>query len=324
MTFPLTRLRRLRQSSSIRALVRETSLSPESFVLPLFVRSGEKIREPVKSMPGLYRFSADQIIEQCRIAMDAGIRAVLLFGIPDYKDERGSSGYDKSGVVQRAVAAIKKQLPGMIVITDVCNCEYTSHGHCGPLVEGKVDNDSAVEILSRQALSHVEAGCDMVAPSDMMDGRVGIIRNCLDCNGHTEIPIMSYSAKYASAFYGPFRDAVCTSLAHGDRSTYQMDSANGREAMREAALDLHEGADIIMIKPALAYLDIIRRVREGFDAPVAAYSVSGEYSMIKAAAQNGWLDEHKAMMEVLTSIKRAGADIIITYYAIEAAKILNS
>jgi len=274
-------------------------------------------------MPGVCQLSIDNLVEECGKASDEGIPAVLLFGIPEKKDEEGRIGYDPDGIVQRAIRAIKKNVEGMYVITDVCNCEYTTHGHCGPVVNGSVDNDRTIEILARQALSHARAGCDMVAPSDMMDGRVGRIREELDTKGFNELPIMSYAVKYASSFYGPFRDAAGSAPQFGDRRGYQMDPSNADEAIREAELDIEEGADIIMVKPALAYLDVIRRVKDTFPVPLAAYNVSGEYSMVKAASQLGWIDGERMMMEVLTSIRRAGADMILTYHALDAARYLN-
>jgi len=274
-------------------------------------------------MPGVCQLSIDNLVEECGKASDEGITAVLLFGIPEKKDEEGRIGYDPDGIVQRAIRAIKKNVEGMYVITDVCNCEYTTHGHCGPVVNGSVDNDRTIEILARQALSHARAGCDMVAPSDMMDGRVGRIREELDTKGFNELPIMSYAVKYASSFYGPFRDAAGSAPQFGDRRGYQMDPSNADEAIREAELDIEEGADIIMVKPALAYLDVIRRVKDTFPVPLAAYNVSGEYSMVKAASQLGWIDGERMMMEVLTSIRRAGADMILTYHALDAARYLN-
>lgn len=306
-------------------MVRETMLSVNDLVYPLFVTEGEGIRNEIPSMPGIHRLSIDNLIMEAAEAKAFGIPAVILFGIPDEKkkDEKGSEAYNPDGIVQRAVKALKKEAKDIIVITDVCIDEFTSHGHCG-LVDGeKILNDPTLEVLAEMALTHVQAGADMVAPSDMMDGRVGAIRDALDEEGFSDIPIMSYSAKYASSFYGPFRDAAASEPKFGDRRSYQMDPANRREALKEVALDIEEGADIVMVKPALAYLDIISDIRDNFDVPVAAYNVSGEYSMIKAAAQKGWIDGQGVMMEVLTSIKRAGADIILTYFAKEAAGILN-
>jgi porphobilinogen synthase len=322
MTFPRVRMRRLRQNAVIRNLVRETRLSVDNFILPLFVCHGTKVRRPVASMPGVYQMSIDEAVRECGRAADAGISAVLLFGIPDSKDDEGKIGCASDGIVQRAVRSIKKKYKNLYVITDVCNCEYTTHGHCGPLVNGAVDNDRTIEILSRQALSHARAGCDMVAPSDMMDGRVGRIRDALDAGGFPLLPIMSYAAKYASGFYGPFRDAADSAPKSGDRLGYQMDPANSDEALREVRLDIEEGADIVMVKPALCYLDIVRRVKDTFNLPVAAYNVSGEFSMVKAAAKQGWIDHDRVMMEILSSIKRAGADMIVTYHAVEAAHIV--
>ena len=304
-------------------MVRETSLSPDDFIYPLFVTYGRNVRKEIKSMPGCYQESVDGIVKHAKEVYALGIPSVLLFGIPECKDEQGSGAYDPHGVVQKAVSAIKSKVPGLYVITDVCMCEYTSHGHCGIIDEGDVKNDPTLELLAREAVSHAVAGADMVAPSDMMDGRVEAIRTALDAEGFPELPIMSYAAKYASAFYGPFREAAESTPQFGDRRSYQMDPANRREALKEAALDIEEGADIVMVKPAMTYLDIISDVKESFDLPVAAYNVSGEYSMIKAAAKRGWIDGERAMMEVLTSIKRAGADLILTYFAKEAAEVLR-
>lgn len=323
MSFPAQRMRRLRAGTAIRALMRETRLLTDDLVMPLFVCPGRKVRNPIDSMPGNYQLSIDELVEEARRVAETGIRAVLLFGIPARKDEEGRIGYSPKGIVQRAVGALKKQLPDLYVITDVCNCEYTTHGHCGPVVGGEVDNDKTLEILGKQALSHARAGADMVAPSDMMDGRVGHIRQALDSTGFSGVPIMSYSAKYASAFYGPFRDAAESAPQFGDRRGYQMDPANANEALREVALDIEEGADIVMIKPALSYLDIIRRIKDRFATPIAAYNVSGEYAMVKAAAEKGWIDEQRVILEMLTSIKRAGAEMIITYFAVEAARGLG-
>jgi porphobilinogen synthase len=316
------RPRRLRRSASIRALVRETRLSPEMFVEPLFVRSGEGIRREIGSMPGVYQLSVDEAVRDAAAIKAAGIPGVLLFGLPDEKDAIGSSAYDADAPVQRAVRAIKSEVPELLVMTDVCLCEYTSHGHCGILAEDEVANDATVEQLARAALSHAAAGADVVAPSDMMDGRVGRIRESLDGAGFGQVAIMSYAAKYCSAFYGPFREAADSAPSFGDRRSHQMDPANVEEALREVELDLDEGADIVMVKPALTYLDVIARVKAEFGVPTAAYHVSGEYAMLKAAARNGWIDEPRAMLETLTAIRRAGADIIITYYAREAAKVL--
>ncbi|CAN5619535.1 porphobilinogen synthase [soil metagenome] len=297
----------------------ETTLSVRDFIYPLFVIGGEDVKNEIASMPGIFQLSIDNVLRECEELRSLGINSVLLFGIPDDKDERGTSGYAKDGIIQKATAAIRKEFPQMLVITDVCLCEYTSHGHCGLIENGDVANDETLPLLAEQALSHARAGADIVAPSDMMDGRVGAIREALDSNGFAETPIMAYSAKYASAFYGPFRDAASSAPQFGDRRSYQMDPRNSDEAMREIAHDIAEGADIVMVKPALAYLDIIARTKNEFNIPVAAYNVSGEYSMIKAAAERGWIDGERAMIESLTSIKRAGADVIITYFAKEAA-----
>lgn len=324
MSFPTIRMRRLRQSEALRSMVRETRLDIKDLIYPLFVIHGQDKRLPINSMPGICQFSVDRLAEEVREVDSLGIPAVLLFGLPEHKDPSGSSAWDDNGVVQNAVRMIKDQAPGLQVITDVCMCEYTSHGHCGQLEEdGYVNNDATLELLSREALSHARAGCDIVAPSDMMDGRVAAIRKSLDDNGFINMPIMSYSAKYASAFYGPFREAADSAPQFGDRKAYQMDPANVREALREVWLDIEEGADIVMVKPALAYLDVIKAVKEQFGLPTAAYNVSGEYSMIKAAAACGWLDEERVMLESMTSIKRAGADMIITYFAKELAVLLN-
>jgi len=322
MSFPEVRLRRLRRNEKLRRLVRQTRLSPDDFVLPLFVRPGKGVRRPIPSMPGNFQLSVDELVKDCREARNLGIPAVLLFGIPSHKDPVGSEAYAPDGIVQQGVAAIKDAVPDLLVITDVCMCEYTDHGHCGVIRDGDVDNDPTLELLAREALSHVRAGADMVAPSDMMDGRVGFIRRRLDEAGFAHIPMMAYSAKYASHFYGPFRDAAESPPQFGDRRGYQMDPANGDEALREVELDILEGADIVMVKPALAYLDIIWRVKQAFGLPVAAYNVSGEFSMVKAAAEKGWLDERAVATEILTAIRRAGADIIITYFAREAIRWL--
>jgi porphobilinogen synthase len=318
------RPRRLRRNAAIRGLVRETRLSPEVLVLPLFAVPGEGQRREVGAMPGVFQMSADEIVREAQAARTDGVPAVLLFGLPETKDATGTSAFDPEGPVQTAVRALKRDVPGMLVITDVCLCEYTSHGHCGFMDGEEILNDATVEQLARAALSHAAAGADIVAPSDMMDGRVGAIRAALDNAGYLNTAIMSYAAKYCSAFYGPFREAADSAPAFGDRRSHQMDPANVSEALREVELDLAEGADIVMVKPALAYLDVIARVKAEFGVPTAAYHVSGEYAMVKAAARNGWLDEHRAMMESLTSIHRAGADIIITYYAREAARSLRS
>ena len=323
MGFPIHRPRRLRRNENIRRLVRETHLSVDDFIYPLFIEAGENIKIEIPSMPGIYRYSLDRINEELDEVVELGIPAVLLFGIPSHKDAVGSDTWSEEGIIQKAIRHIKKNYPQLYVITDVCFCEYTEHGHCGVLHEHDVDNDLTLENTKKQVVSHAKAGADMVAPSGMMDGVVKAIREALDEAGFSNIPIMSYSAKYASAYYGPFRDAAESAPAFGDRRTYQMDPANRREALKEVALDIEEGADIVMVKPALAYLDIISDIRNNFNLPVAAYNVSGEYSMIKAAGKLGWIDEKKVMMETLTSIKRAGADIIITYHAKEAARILK-
>ncbi|GMT48399.1 MAG: delta-aminolevulinic acid dehydratase [bacterium] len=322
--FPAHRPRRLRNSESIRRMVRETILSPDDFIYPLFVTFGKGVKKPISSMPGCYQESVDEVVKTAKNAYSLGIPGIILFGIPEHKDETGSSAFDPDGVVQAAIKTIKDAVPELLVITDVCMCEYTSHGHCGIIKGGEVLNDPTLELLQKEALSHARAGADMVAPSDMMDGRVLAIRQALDSEGFSNIPIMSYAAKYCSAFYGPFRDAAESVPQFGDRRSYQMDPSNRREALKEVALDIEEGADIVMVKPALSYLDIISDVKESFDLPVAAYNVSGEYSLVKAAAQLGWIDHDRVMMEVLTSIKRAGADMILTYFAPEAATLLNS
>jgi porphobilinogen synthase len=322
MNFPQVRLRRLRKNERIRRLVRETSLSVDDFIYPLFVRPGKGVKVPIASMAGQFQFSIDHLIEEVKETEGLGILGVVLFGIPERKDEMGSEAHSDDGIIQRAVRAIKEEFPDFLVITDVCLCGYTSHGHCGVVEGDQILNDPTLELLAKQALSHARAGVDMVAPSDMMDGRVGAIRKALDENGFSEIAILAYSAKFASSFYGPFREAAESTPQFGDRRSYQMDFANAREALREVRLDVQEGADVIMVKPALPYLDVISRVKEEFDIPVAAYNVSGEYAMIKAAAQLGWIDGERAMMEVLLSIKRAGADFILTYFAKEAAKRL--
>jgi porphobilinogen synthase len=321
VSFPATRLRRMRRTDTLRGLVRETELSPAHLIQPAFVIAGEDVREEIPSMPGIERFSISHLVEEAGEIGEAGIGALMLFGVPAVKDEVGSGAYDDEGIVQMAVRALKEAHPDLVVITDVCLCEYTSHGHCGVMREGsrEVDNDVTVELLAKTAISHAEAGADAVAPSDMMDGRVGSIRHQLDEEGHPNVPIIAYSAKFASAFYGPFRDAAESAPEFGDRRGYQMDPANGAEAVREAELDLEEGADMLMVKPALPYLDVVRRVKEATGAPLAAFHVSGEYSMLKAAAANGWIDERAAALEALTSIRRAGADAIVTYYAKEAA-----
>jgi len=323
MPFPLYRPRRLRESPLLRSMVRETSLRADDFVYPLFAVHGRGVREPIGSMPGQFRLSIDELLKECKDAASMGIPAVLLFGLPRDKDPRGSEAYAEDGIIQQAVRAVKDTIPDLLVVTDVCLCEYTSHGHCGVVEDGRVKNDPSLELIARTAVSHVEAGADMVAPSDMMDGRVAAIREGLDEAGFAETPIMAYSAKYASAFYGPFREAADSTPQFGDRRSYQMDPANALEAMREVALDVDEGADIVMVKPALPYLDVIARVKGEFGLPVAAYSVSGEYAMLKAAGQLGWLDEERAVLEALTGIRRAGADIIITYFAKDAARLIE-
>ncbi len=323
MQFPDCRLRRLRKNENFRRLTRETIISVDNFVYPLFVVSGKGVKKPIASMPGHFQLSVDNLVEEARAVQALKIPALLLFGIPDKKDEKASGAYAKDGIIQQAVKAVKGAVPEILVITDVCLCEYTSHGHCGIVEQGNVLNDASLELLAKTALSQAQAGADMVAPSAMMDGQVGAIREALDENALENVPIMAYAAKYASAFYGPFREAAESAPQFGDRKAYQMDPANADEAMREISLDVAEGADIIMVKPALPYLDIIYRAKQEFDLPLAAYNVSGEYSMIKAAAQAGWLDEEKTMLETLTAIMRAGADIIITYWAKDAARLLN-
>lgn len=319
----IIRPRRLRRTPALRAMVRETVLTPNDFIAPLFVRVGRGIKDPITSMPGQYHFSVDTLLKEVKEIWSLGIPAIILFGIPDEKDAVGSSSWADDGVVQMAVSAIKEHVPDMVVITDVCFCEYTDHGHCGVIKNGQVDNDATLELLARQAVSHARAGADIVAPSDMMDGRVAAIREGLDENGYQDIAILSYAAKYASGFYGPFREAAESAPQFGDRAGYQMDPPNVLEAIKEVILDIEEGADMVMVKPALAYLDVIRRVREECLLPLAAYNVSGEYAMLKAADQNGWIDGPRVMMELLTSIKRAGADLILTYFAKEATQILN-
>jgi porphobilinogen synthase len=323
MEFPTYRPRRLRRNERLRALMRETTLSANNLIYPLFVGAGKNSARPVASMPGVAQLSVDRAVKECEEASSLGIPAVILFGIPDGKDSVGSEAYSDSGWVQEAVRAIKERLPELLVITDVCLCEYTDHGHCGVVKDGDVENDRTVELLVKEALSHAKAGADIVAPSDMMDGRVGAIRKALDGDGFEQVAIMAYAAKYASGFYGPFRDAAESTPQFGDRRTYQMDPANADEALREVELDIREGADIIMVKPAMAYLDIVYRVKQKFGYPVAAYNVSGEYSMIKAAAKNGWIDEKRIVMELLLSIRRAGADMILTYFAKDAARELR-
>jgi len=323
MSFPVHRPRRLRKTELLRGLVRETRLSAANFVYPMFVCPGTSARQEVSSMPGVFQQSADRIVEDCREVEGLGIPSVILFGLPETKDPRGESSLQQSGVVQRAIDAIRKAKLNLVVITDVCLCEYTDHGHCGVVENGEVANDATLTILAEQALSHARAGADIVAPSDMMDGRVSAIRKKLDENDFQDLPILAYAAKYCSGFYGPFREAADSAPQFGDRRSYQMDPANAREALKEVALDLEEGADMIMVKPALPYLDVIRRVRDEFSVPIGAYNVSGEYAMVKAAAQNGWLDEKRVVLEVLTGIQRAGSDIILTYHAKDAARWLK-
>jgi len=323
MGFPELRMRRLRKTDAVRRLVRETRLSVDQLVLPLFAVPGSGVVQPVASMPGVAQRSVDRLVEECRAVADLGIPAVILFGIPERKDATGADAFRDDGVVQRAVRGIKQAVPDLLVITDVCLCEYTDHGHCGVVVDGDVDNDATLDLLAREALSHARAGADMVAPSAMMDGHVAAIRERLDEEGFEHLPILAYAAKFASAFYGPFRDAAQSAPQFGDRRSYQMDPANALEALREVALDIDEGADIVMVKPALAYLDIIWRVKAEFGYPVAAYNVSGEYAMIRAAAANGWVDEDRIVLETLTAICRAGADIILTYFAGTAARLLR-
>jgi porphobilinogen synthase len=323
MAFPINRPRRLRRTATLRRMVRETRLSPDDFIQPYFVCPGRGVKKPVSAMPGVAQMSVDNVVGAARETFAAGVPAVILFGIPAHKDATGTEAWNDNGEVQRAIREIKDAAPGLVVITDVCMCEYTDHGHCGVVRDNDVDNDATLELLVREALSHARAGADIVAPSDMMDGRVGAIRTTLDEEGFGEVAIMAYSAKFASAFYGPFREAAESAPQFGDRRSYQMDPPNGDEAMREVALDLEEGADIVMVKPALPYLDLIYRVKQEFNVPVAAYNVSGEYSMIRAAGMNGWIDEERATLEVLTSIKRAGADMILTYFATAVAQHLK-
>lgn len=323
MTFPTQRLRRLRRSEALRGFVRETHISTSGLVYPMFACPGKGVRTEVSSMPGVYQQSADKLVEECREVADLGIPAVIIFGLPEHKDETGSEAADPNAAVQRSIDAIRKAKLNLLVMTDVCLCEYTSHGHCGIVKDGEVLNDPSIELLADAALSHARAGADIVAPSDMMDGRVGAIRQKLDAKGFIDVAILSYAAKYASAFYGPFREAAESTPQFGDRRSYQMDPANSREALREVALDLEEGADIIMVKPALPYLDVIRAVRERFDVPVAAYNVSGEFSMVKAAARNGWIDEQRIVLEIMTGIQRAGASIVLTYHAKDLARWLK-
>jgi porphobilinogen synthase len=337
MPFPQERPRRLRRTEALRRLVRETTLAPDDLIWPLFVLPGKKVRNPVKSMPGVFQLSVDELVAEAQKGYEAGVRSVILFGIPETKDELGSGAYDADGVVPRAIRALKESLPGMVVMTDVCMCEYTDHGHCGILKAPKaggpgqdlgVDNDATLPLLAREAVAHARAGADIVAPSDMMDGRVAAIRAALDADGYADVPVMAYAAKYAGAFYGPFRDAAESAPREGpgipkDRKGYQMDPANWREALREVALDVAEGADLLMVKPAVPYLDIVRLIRDRFDLPLAAYHVSGEYAMIKAAAERGWCDEERVVLETLTCIRRAGADLVLTYYAKDAAGLLT-
>ncbi len=322
-TYPTKRLRRLRYNPKVRDLVRETQLSKNDLIYPMFVVPGENVKNEIKSMPGVFQLSIDLAVKECKEVEDLGIPAVILFGIPEHKDEVGSDAYSENGIIQRAIRAIKQEVKELLVITDVCLCEYTSHGHCGVLDGENILNDETVSLLAKEAISHCEAGADMIAPSDMMDGRIASIRKAMDYKGFTEIPIMSYAVKYSSGYYGPFRDAADSAPAFGDRRSHQMDIANTDEAMREAESDVEEGADIIMVKPAGAYLDVIRRVKDRFGMPTAAYQVSGEYSMIKAGGKMGWIDEERVMIESLTSIKRAGADMILTYFAKDVAKYLD-
>jgi len=322
MSFPIHRMRRLRASESLRGLVRETLLDPADFILPLFVCPGEGVRREISSMPGNCQLSVDSLVKECQEAHQLGIGGVMLFGIPETKDQLASGAYAGDGIVQQALRALKREVPKLLVMTDVCNCEYTSHGHCGLVVNGEVQNDPTLEWLSKTSVSHARAGADIIAPSDMMDGRVAAIRKALDAAGFTNTPILSYAAKFASVFYGPFREAAESTPQFGDRRSYQMDPANAREAMREIELDLEEGADMIMVKPAMPYLDIVRQARDRFPAPLGAYQVSGEFSMLMAAIKNGWLDRDRAIMESLTAIRRAGADFILTYFAKDAARML--
>ncbi len=323
MNFPIYRPRRLRRNDKLRSLIRETSLEPRNLIYPLFVGPGNDNAQPISSMPGIAQLTVDRAARECQEIYALGIPAVILFGIPERKDAKGTEAYAGDGIVQQAIRAIKETTPDLVVITDVCLCEYTDHGHCGLIQNGDVDNDSTLKLLAQEALSHARAGADIVAPSDMMDGRVGAIRKVLDANGLAQTPIMAYAAKYASGFYGPFREAAESTPQFGDRRSYQMDPANTDEALREVELDIREGADIVMVKPALAYLDVIYRVKQKFGYPLAAYNVSGEYSMIKAAGRNGWIDEPRIMMEVLFAIRRAGADMILSYFAKDAARLLN-
>jgi porphobilinogen synthase len=328
MTFPIERPRRLRRTETLRSMVRETTLSPKDLVLPLFAAPGKGVRKPVGSMPGVFQLSVDEIVKEAKLAHSHSVPSVILFGLPEHKDALGSSGWDAHGPVAQAVRALKDTVPELCVMTDVCMCEYTDHGHCGKLVQRRgqtvVDNDATLELLAKEALCHAEAGADIVAPSDMMDGRIAKIRSALDTSGYEDVVVLSYAAKYASGFYGPFREAAESAPKEGDRRGYQMDPANAREALREVHLDIAEGADMVMVKPALSYLDVISRVRSEVNVPVSAYNVSGEYAMVKAAGKMGWIDEQRVMMEVLLSIKRAGADFILTYHAIEAARVLGA
>ncbi len=321
--YPTKRLRRLRYNPLVRDMIRETELSKNDLIYPLFVVPGEKVKNPVKSMPGVFQFSIDNLVEECKEVESLGIHAVILFGIPEHKDEKGSEAYAADGIIQRAIRAIKAEVKNLLVITDVCMCEYTSHGHCGLLQGEEILNDETVSLLAKEAVSHAEAGADVIAPSDMMDGRIIAIRKALDYKGFTKIPIMSYAAKYSSGYYGPFRDAADSAPAFGDRRSHQMDIANGNEAIREVETDIEEGADIVMVKPAGPYLDIIWRIKQKFGMPTAAYQVSGEYAMIKAAGQNGWIDEERVMLESLIAIKRAGADMFLTYFAKDVAKWID-
>jgi len=323
MSFPIQRMRRLRSSEAMRSLVRETKLAPSQFILPLFACPGEGVRREISSMPGNFQLSIDELVKECRAAFGLGIGGVILFGIPAVKDEQASGAYADDGIVQQAVRAVKREIPKLLLMTDVCNCEYTSHGHCGRVVNGEVQNDPTLEWLAKAAVSHARAGADIVAPSDMMDGRVAAIRKGLDAAGFSNTPILSYAAKFASVFYGPFREAAESTPQFGDRRSYQMDPANSREAIREIELDIEEGADMIMVKPAMPYLDIIRQARERFALPLGAYQVSGEFSMLVAAIQNGWLDRDRAILESLTCIRRAGADFMLTYFALDAARLLG-
>ena len=323
VSYPDLRLRRVREHEPLRRMVRETALSPSNFIYPMFVTHGQGLRQPIEPMPGCFHFSIDQLVLDVAEAAALGIPGVLLFGLPAEKDPMGTEGYDPEGIIQEAVRAIKKEVPGMMVITDVCMCEYTDHGHCGIIDNGKVDNDATLELLARTAVTQVQAGADMVAPSAMMDGQVKAIRDSLNDHGYEHVPVMGYAAKYASAFYGPFRVAAGSTPQFGDRRSYQMDPANAREAMREIESDIAEGADIVMVKPAMSYMDVIRRARERFDHPLAAYNVSGEYSMVKAAGAQGWIDEKRITLEILTSIRRAGADFILSYHAKEVSQWLR-